>query len=354
MHCIVRQHPAFATIPLSFLALPGAENAGTFNLDPQAFDTQAGTACSTIKAAPLAGGPKVQRFSTTQDQTISHQLDDGVRWIDLTVGYNGGGSPISGWRVVQNLYSSWPLAEYLDQLANWAAGHRSEAIVLDISTICYDHDPTASTDRGLWANFATKSVEGAGPKTIADVAASSSSLGGSLAASSLGSFTQSGHNVAVIIPSTARDSQGLANTYRVHAFRAVVSGTTTAASTIVTHSDPQIAPTSTSQFLLANLELAAHPLRAQPSLGSQRGKGFYVSKLSYELAGTSAAEQTTILRSFPGLIASVGPVRAWMSGLWNGAYGAILARWGNATNVVLGNGVDQGGFIAAVIARNGR
>jgi hypothetical protein len=354
MQCLVKQHSAFADIPLSYLALPGAENAGTFNLDPQAFDTQPGTACTTISAAPLVGGQKVQRFSTTQDQTISRQLDDGVRWIDLTVGYNGGGNPVSGWRVVQNLYSSWPLSEYLDQVANWAAGHPSEAIVLDISTVCYDHDPTAATDRGLWANFVTKSVEGAGPKTIAGVAASSSSLGGSLATASLGSLTHGGRNVAVIVPSNVRDSQVLADTYGVHAFRATSTGAATATSTVVVHSDPQVAPTGPSQFAGGNLELAAIPLRAQPALGSLRGKGFFVSKLAYELAGTSVTEQSTILRSFPGLIASFGPIRAWMSGLWNGAYGAILTRWGNATNVVLTNGVDQGGFVAAVIARNGR
>jgi hypothetical protein len=122
----------------------------------------------------------------------------------------------------------------------------------------------------------------------------------------------------------------------------------------VVHSDPQVAPTSPSQYPAGNLELAAHPLRAQPALGSLRGKGFFVSKLAYELAGTSVTEQNIILSSFPGLITSFGPIRAWMSGLWSGAYGAILTRWGNATNIVLGNGVDQGGFVAEVIARNGR
>jgi hypothetical protein len=43
-----------------------------------------------------------------------------------------------------------------------------------------------------------------------------------------------------------------------------------------------------------------------------------------------------------------------MSGLWNGTYGQILTHWGSATNVVLGNGVDLGGFAATVIERNGR
>jgi hypothetical protein len=354
MQCLIKQHPAFGDIPLSYLALPGSENAGTFNLDAQAFDTQVGTSCSTINSAPLLGGQKVQRFSTTQDQPITGQLDHGVRWIELKVGYNGGGDPVSGWRVVQNLYSSWPLSEYLDEVANWAARHPSEAVVLDVSTICYDHDPNVVTDRGLWANFTTKSVEGAGPKTIADVAVSSASLGGSLAMADLTGLTRGGHNVAVVIPSSAREPQVLVDRYHVHAFRATASATATDASTVVAHSDPQVAPTNPSRFPAANFQLATLPVVAKPALGSLRGNGLYVCKLAYELAGATSAQQNTIFRSFPGLITSTGPFPAWMSGLWKGAYGQILTHWGNATNVVLADGVDQGDFVSQVIARNAR
>ena len=157
---------------------PGLENAGTFNLDPEALDTQSGSACTTFSAGTSLNETTAQRFSATQDETITRQLDEGVRWVDLDVGYNGGGNPITGWRVVQNLYSNWPLFEYLDQVANWAAKNPTEAVVVDLSTICYDHDPTKAVDQGLWSNFAATSAEGAGPKTIADVGARASSLGG--------------------------------------------------------------------------------------------------------------------------------------------------------------------------------
>jgi hypothetical protein len=131
MNCLVRAHPGFAHVPLSEMAIPGAENAGTFNLDPQAFDVQSGSDCTTINALNAVNATTVQRFSATQDESITRQLDDGVRWIDLTVGYNGGGNPIAGWRVTQNLYSSWPLSEYLDEVANWAA---AVLVVLAIGT----------------------------------------------------------------------------------------------------------------------------------------------------------------------------------------------------------------------------
>ena len=246
MRCLVKARPAFADVPLSSLAIPGAENAGTFNLDPQAFDTQPGSACTTLSSGNGAGGAKAQHFSTTQDQTVTTQLDDGIRWIDLHVGYNGGGNAVTGWRVVQNLYSSWPLSEYLDQVANWAANHPTEAVVVDLSTICYDHSPTAAIDQGLWANFATKSAEGAGPKTIADVAARPSSFGGSLASATLRDLARRGHNVVVLIPAFAVGWRALPGTYHVNPVRTTVPGRGGSGTTTVMRSDPKVAPTSPS------------------------------------------------------------------------------------------------------------
>jgi hypothetical protein len=354
MGCLVKARPAFANIPLSYVALPGADNSGTFNLDPQAFDTQVGSACTTLSSAPQLGGPTVQRFSATQDQTITRQLNDGVRWIDLKVGYNGDGNPTGGWRVVQNLYSSWPLSEYLDEVANWAAQHPTEGVVVDIATICYDHDPTPTIDKGLWRNFDTKSVEGAGPKTIANVAARPSSTDGSLASMTVGGLARSGHNVAVVIPPSARDEQVLAGTFHVQPFRATAAGTAASGSTVVEHSDPKVAPSTSRQYSAANFLLFTTPIGSDPRLGSLRGKGFFVSKLAYDLRGTSLSTQNTILHSFAGLIASEGSSRAWMSGLWNGTYGQIMSHWGSKTNVVLADGVDLGGFVPPVIDRNGR
>jgi hypothetical protein len=354
MHCLVKAHPSFADVPLSHVALPGAENAGTFNLDPQAFDNQAGSDCSTINAGASVGAAKLLHFSATQDQPITRQLSDGVRWIDLDVGYNGGGNPITGWRVVQNLYSSWPLSEYLDQVANWANTHPTEAVVVDLSTICYDHNPTPAVEEGLWANFTAKSVEGAGPKTMADVAARPSSFGGSLATATLADLTKPGHNVAVLIPATAKASSVLPDKYHVDPIRTSAPGQATGASTEVVRSDPTVAPTRPTQFPLANLALGSFPTKADPALGSLHGTGLYVSKLAYELRGASTAVQTSVMGTFVGLVASAGPYLAWNSGLWTGAYQQILAHWGHSTNVVLADGVDQGGFVPQVIERNGR
>ena len=354
MHCLVKAHPGFAQIPLSYLALPGSENAGTFNLDPQAFDTQAGSPCTTLSAGVPVSGGKAQRFSTTQDQTITQQLDGGVRWIDLRVGYNGGGNSVTGWRVVQNLYSTWPLSEYLDQVANWASRHPTEAVVVDISTICYDHDPTAAVDQGLWANFAAKSAEGAGTATLSDVATNPASFGGSLASATLSDLARAGRNVTVLIPATAVDWRLLPERYHVVPVRTTPPGSAASGSTVVEDSEPAVAPTTPAQFPQANAALESFPTSAEPTLGSLQGKGVYISKLAYELKGASPTDQTTIMNDFVGLIASQGIYHAWMSGLWNGAYGQILTTWGDKTNVVLADGVELGGFVPQIIERNGR
>jgi hypothetical protein len=353
MHCLVKAHPAFAKVPLSALALPGSENAGTFNLDAQAFDNQSGSACTTINELGSVQATTAQRFSATQDQSITRQLDEGVRWIDLKVGYNGGGNPIAGWRVTQNLYSNWPLSEYLDEVANWAALHPAEAIVVDLSTICYDHDPTAAVNSGLWANFATKSAEGAGSLTLADVAVHKS-LGNSLATVSLGALEHVRQNVVVLIPASAKGARLLRSKYHIDPVLTSDSPSHGKGVLRVKRSDPRVAPTSPSAFPAANAELGSFPTHATPPFGSLKGKGFYVSKLAYELKGASSADQHKIFTTFVGLVTSQGLFRAWSSGLWSGAYEQIVSQWASATNVVIADGVDQGGFAAAVIARNGR
>ena len=351
MGCLEKANPRFERIPISYLALPGSENAGTYNLDPFGAVNQPGSACTTLSPALPVNGVKAQRFSSTQDQSIVQQLDDGVRWIDLQIGYNGNGNPLSGWRVTQNLYSSYPLLEYLDQVANWAAQHPDEVVFVDLSSICYDHHPTDVIDRGLWANFATKSSEGAGPLTPADVAVTPPRTQ-SLAASPLSELHHTTRNVVFLIPADAKDSDVLAKRYHVDAVHTtpVANGR---AATEVYRSDPRIAPTSPPWYPDANSLLAAAS-KGPPQLGSLRGKGLYVSKLAYELKGASAITQGQVLSNFVGLVANQGIFRAWMSGLWSGDYANILSRWCAATNVVIANGVEHGGFVNAVIGLNGR
>ena len=255
---------------------------------------------------------------------------------------------------MQNLYSTWPLSEYLDQVANWASQHPTEAVVVDLSTICYDHGPSAAIDEGLWANFATKSAEGAGPGTLADVAVDPSSFGGSLASATLGDLTRAGRNVTVLIPASALDSKVLTTTYHVEPVRTAPPKTTSRGSTVVEHSDPMVAPTSPDEFATANASLESFPITSDPRLGSLQGKGVYVSKVAYELKGAPPAAQASIFSAFVGLIASQGIFKAWLLGAGTGPTTRFSPSGGKSTNVVLADGVELGGFIPQVIERNGR
>ena len=186
MGCLVAADP-IGNLPLSGLAIPGSHNAGAFELDPPPSTTERGSACSDLGPKPPASGDELLRWSTTQDLTLTQQLDGGVRYVDLQIGYNGNGSAALGWRVVQNEYSDRPLYDYLDQIAVWAKAHPSEVVLVDLRTICYDHHPTRSYDDGLWSSFATPSdVGGGGSATIASVAFDPTRLGaGSLATASI-------------------------------------------------------------------------------------------------------------------------------------------------------------------------
>jgi hypothetical protein len=119
MSCLVKADPYFGRFALSALALPGSRNAGTYNLDPESFDTEASSACTSFTTHDAKLGPEFARWSQTQDETITEQLDQGIRFVDLQVAYNGNGSATEGWRVVSSLYSDYPLYDYLDQIAIW-------------------------------------------------------------------------------------------------------------------------------------------------------------------------------------------------------------------------------------------
>ena len=346
MGCLVSAHPAFATAPISGLAIPGSNNAGTFNLDLQAFDVQPGSRCAVAAAQHLDLGSVVQQWSQTQDETITQQLDAGVRWVDLQVGFNGTDA-VTGWRVVQNLYSDYPLSVYLGQIATWASTHRSEAVVVDLRTICYDHDPTTADQAGLWANFATPSTLGTGTTTVKEVAFNASSLGtGSLATATLADITGQGgggHNVVVLVPAGSPGLSVLTQRFGVHPVATVgVSGIGHTSGTTVVLDRPGagVAPTSVAGFEAANHTLEQQPLASNPALGSLVGKGLTVVPLIYDLGSATAPEQKTLVATFGGLLnpssppgAAPGsaPLSAWESGLWTGIYPGIRCSRHGAT-----------------------
>jgi hypothetical protein len=364
MGCLVKADPDFGRFPFSGLALPGSRNAGAYDLDPESFDTQRGSSCTSFTANDAKLGPEFARWSQTQDETITEQLDEGIRFVDLQVTYNGNGSALTGWRVVQSLYSDVPLYDYLDQIAIWAKAHPTEAVVVDLSRVCYDNGAQGALADGLWGDFSTPSNIEASHVTMAKVAFDPATVGGSLANATIDEIAKPGHNVVILVPGNVVDLGLLAARYKVHAIIVEPAGGSAGspAKVAIESGRAQVAPRSASEFRSANSELAAYPLRITPALGTLVGKGLFVSQLAYTVTDTA---RPVLFQRFGGLITSASFVLkkhhtrdlpAWEAELWSGNAPRIriLAAWGHRANIVLTDGVEYGRFIEAVIALNAK
>lgn len=360
MNCLVKADPDFGRFALSALSLPGSRNGGAYNLDPESFDTQAGSACTSFTAHDANLGPEFARWSQTQDETITEQLDQGVRFIDLAVAYNGNGSALSGWRVVDSLYSDYPLYDYLDQVATFAKAHPGEVVIVDLSRVCYDNGAKGALADGLWANFATRSDIESSHATLAQVAFDPEALSGSLANATIDELAKPGHNVVVLVPDNVVDLKLLTTRYKVHPIVVeATAGNGSSTDLEVEYADAQVAPVSTSAVSGANSELESNPLKGSPALGALVGKGLFVTQLAYSVTNSS---RTRLFKRFGGLITSLSetnPIKilpAWEATLWDASAprNKILAAWGHRTNIVLADGVEYGGFIQAVIGLNAR
>ena len=366
MGCLVRADPDFGRFPLSGLALPGARNAGAYNLDPESFDTQRGSPCTSFTPRDATLGPEFARWSQTQDETITEQLDQGIRFVDLQVAYNGNGSTQTGWRVVESQYSDFPLYDYLDQIAIWAKAHPSEAVVVDLSRVCYDNGARGPLADGLWTAFSTPSNVEASRVTMAKVAYDPGPVGVPIADSTIDEIAKPGHNVVILVPEKAVDVSLLTTKYHVHpvTVEPAHSGAAPSSPTKV-EVEPavaRVAPLSISGFAAADAHLEDFPLSTRPALGTTVGKGLFVAQLAYSL---TKAARAALFQRFGGLITSASVslrnhhtrlLSAWEARLWSGnaPRDGILAVWGHRANVVLADGVEYGRFIEVVIGLNAR
>ena len=369
--CLVEAQPGFASVPISELALPGSHNAGTYNLDPQGYDIAANSTCTLDTPQNAAVRSVPAPWFQTQDETITQQLNQGIRYLDMQVAYNGGGSATKGWRVAQTLLSQFPLYDYLDEVAAWAKAHRSEMIVVDFRNVCYDNDPTDAIAKGLFSNFTTRSDEGGGTTTLRDVAYSAPAQSSLFASATIDEVIHQGgggHNVVVLMPSDVRAASSLSSVEHVHAvFTAPAgsNGTSTNRTLPMARSLTATAPTSSTLFSSSNALLQSAPTTAKPALGSMAGKGLFEAGLTYTF---DLAAATPLVATFGGLIQpAASPIGtrsatlpAWQEGMWGPAVlgtvtrTGILSAWGNKTTVVLADGVEHEGYIPAVITRNGR
>lgn len=357
MGCIVSQDPGFADTELSDIAIPGAHDSGTFNLDATDFDKQSGSSCTSYIPLFSSVSALVKRWSEAQNIDFTRQLDDGVRYFDFRLAFTGNAQ--QGWRVVHTQFSSDPLTEDLSSIASWAKAHPTEVVIIDVQHLCYDNSPSAADDRTLWSDFSVLSPVAFDP-----------SAGTSVAASTLHDITTQrggGHNVVLMLPSSVLQPEVLSKVDHVDATFVTTPGT--AATSGVTPSIPEayawastVSPASASQYDSANHALETFPTTYMPKLGSLRGTGLYQSQIIYSLSGSNVSADAAMFASFSGLIpagpdvagTSSGSHQPWEVGLWSSSFDRndVIAEWGHRLNVVVSDGVEYGGYVPAVVEQN--
>lgn len=358
MGCIISKDPGFANTPLSDVAIPGAHDSGTFNLDATDFDKQSGSACTSYVPLFSNVAALVKRWSQTQNIDFTHQLDDGVRYFDFRLAFTG--NPGQGWRIVHTQFSSEPLAVDVSSIASWARSHPTEVVIIDVQHLCYDNSPTASDDRELWSELSVVA-----PVVFDPMA------GTSLAATTLHDITSqrgSGHNVVLVLPDSVMQPEVLSEVDHVQATFVTTPGTSSSVGA-PTPSIPEayawastVSPASAGAYDAANHALETFPTKYSPALGSLRGTGLYQSQIIYSLSGSNLSADAAMFGSFSGLIpsspdtpgATAGSHPPWEVGLWSSSFDRndVIAEWGRRLNAVVTDGVEYGGYVPAVVEQN--
>ena len=149
---------------LSDVVLPGTHDTGTSSISTDLADlaTTGGPSCgggseivNTVKGYVKKYVPgianaadsivlpivtsKVQGLAIAQPTSIREQLDSGIRYLDLRVGYD----PIENrWRFVHSMYSRGGIQDDLQDIANWALKHPTEVVIVNFNTICDTNNNT--------------------------------------------------------------------------------------------------------------------------------------------------------------------------------------------------------------------
>jgi len=120
MGCLVRADPGFGETPLSEVAIPAPTTRGPSTLTDRLRHAER-FVVHELHPAVSSLPALVARWSQTQDESFTQQLNHGIRYFDLRVAYTG--DPAQGWRIVHTQFARSSLSDDLDQIASWASQH---------------------------------------------------------------------------------------------------------------------------------------------------------------------------------------------------------------------------------------
>ncbi|XP_030638707.1 PI-PLC X domain-containing protein 1-like [Chanos chanos] len=122
-------------MPLSTLAIPGSHDTMTYCLDQHSpvLPSQPKTLRFLDSIIPCIIRPCVNRWGTTQERTISSQLDSGIRFLDLRVAHKKKDSNKTFY-FAHGIYSLWTVKEALIDVAWWLEKHPKEVVIIALSS----------------------------------------------------------------------------------------------------------------------------------------------------------------------------------------------------------------------------
>ncbi|XP_048056392.1 PI-PLC X domain-containing protein 1 [Megalobrama amblycephala] len=124
----------FWDIPLWNLAIPGSHDTMTYCLDQQSSVLKSEPKVLQLLAAlfPCIVRPCIIKWSTTQEDSISNQLDLGIRFLDLRIAHKIK-DPDEVFYFAHGIYSLLTVKEVLTEVSHWLDQHIKEVVIIALS-----------------------------------------------------------------------------------------------------------------------------------------------------------------------------------------------------------------------------
>ncbi|XP_062853834.1 PI-PLC X domain-containing protein 1-like [Trichomycterus rosablanca] len=126
--------PSLHHVPLWNLAIPGSHDTMTYCLDKHSPVLQSEPLVLRMldHIVPCIIRPCVNKWGTTQELTLSSQLDAGIRFLDLRIAHKAKDSDVT-FHFAHGIYSLVTVKEALTDVAYWLEQHTKEVVIISLS-----------------------------------------------------------------------------------------------------------------------------------------------------------------------------------------------------------------------------
>ncbi|XP_016365947.1 PI-PLC X domain-containing protein 1 [Sinocyclocheilus rhinocerous] len=124
----------FWDIPLWNLAIPGSHDTMTYCLDERSSVLKSSPSLLQVLDTwfPCIVRPCIIKWATTQEDSISNQLDLGIRFLDLRIAHKIK-DPDKVFYFAHGIYSLLTVKEVLTEVARWLDQHTKEVVIIALS-----------------------------------------------------------------------------------------------------------------------------------------------------------------------------------------------------------------------------